>query len=80
MAIADGSSTLVLDFVGNVCQLGNNNMQLVFTGSYVSDSASTGTFANVDGIGTMTINTPSGLHGSGTTMKASFVGQLKYGN
>jgi hypothetical protein len=80
MAIADGSSTLVLDMVGDVCQLGSSNMQLVFNGTYVTDSASTGAFANADGIGTMTINTPSGLHSSGTTMKASLVGQLKYGN
>lgn len=80
MAIADASSTLVLDTVGEVCRLGSNNTQLVFSGSYVTDSASTGAFADADGIGTMTVNTPSGLQGSATTLKASLVGQLKYGN
>jgi hypothetical protein len=80
MAVADATSTLVLDIVGQACQMGSSNAQLVFTGSYVTDSASSGTFANADGIGTISINTPSGLHGTGTTMKASLEGQLKYGN
>ncbi len=81
MAITvDASSTLVLDLVGQACQLGNNTAQLVFTGSYVTDAASTGTVANADGIGSVRINTPSGLPGSGTTMKASLEGQLIYGN
>jgi hypothetical protein len=35
MAIADGSSILVLDIVGQACQAGSNTAQLVFTGSYV---------------------------------------------
>jgi hypothetical protein len=60
--------------------MGSNAEQLVFTGSYVTDSASNGTFADADGIGTMSINTPSGLQGTGTTMKASLEGQLKYGD
>ena len=81
MAIAvDPSSILVLDIVGQACQVGNNTNQLVFTGSYVTDAASTGTVANADGIGTVSINTPSGLPGTGTNMKASLVGQLLYGN
>jgi hypothetical protein len=81
MAIAiDASSTLVLDIVGQACQVGSNTAQLVFTGSYVSDAASTGTVANADGIGTLNINNPSGLAGSHTWMKASLVGQLLYGN
>ena len=78
MAIANGPSLLVLDLVGRVCQAGSNTAQMIFTGSYVTDSASSGTFTNADGIGTITINTPSGLHGTGTTMKASLRGQLKY--
>jgi hypothetical protein len=88
MAIAvDASSTLVLDIVGQACQVGSNTTQLVFTGSYVADAASTGTVANADGIGSVNINNPSGLSGAGTNtpaaapwMKASLVGQLIYGN
>lgn len=79
MAVANATSTLVLDIVGQACRMGDSNAQLVFTGSYVTDSASTGTFAIADGIGRISINTPSGLHGTGTTMKASLEGQLKYG-
>jgi len=81
MAITvDASSTLVLDLVGQACQVGNNTAQLVFTGSYVTDAASTGTVANADGIGSVSVNTPSGLPGSGTNMKISLEGQLIYGN
>lgn len=84
MSIAvDASSTLVLDIVGQACQVGRNTAQLVFTGSYVTDDASNGTFANADAIGTLNINNPSGLPDMGsryTGMKASLVGQLKYGN
>jgi hypothetical protein len=80
MSIAiDASSTLVLDIVGQACQVGSNTAQLVFTGSYVSDAASTGKVADADGIGTVNIVSPSGLFGTGTNMKASLVGQLKYG-
>jgi len=75
---ADASSTLVLDIVGQACQVGWNPAQLVFTGSYVSDAASTGQFANVDGIGSVSINNPSGLEGTSEDMKASFLGQLLY--
>lgn len=78
MAIAQGASTLVLDFVGQACQVGSSNAQLILTGSYATDSSSTGTFAHADGIGTININTPSGLRGTGTTLKASLHGQLKY--
>ena len=80
MAVANTTSTLVLDIVGQACQMGSSNAQLVLTGSYVTDSASTGAFTAADGIGTISVNTPSGLHGSGTTMKASLQGQLKYGD
>jgi hypothetical protein len=81
MAISiDASSTLVLDIVGQACQVGPGTDQLVFTGSYVSDAASSGTVANADGIGTVNIVNPSGLYGTGTSMKASLVGQLKYGS
>jgi len=81
MSIAiDASSTLVLDIVGQVCQVGSSTAQMIFTGSYVSDAASTGTVANADGIGTVNINNPSGLNGTGTNIKASLVGQLKYGS
>jgi hypothetical protein len=81
----DPSSTLVLDIVGQACQVGSDTTHLVFTGSYVSDAASTGTVADADGIGTVNINNPSGLPGTGTNnadlswLKASLVGQLKYG-
>ena len=81
IAIAvDQSSILLLDIVGQACQVGNNTNQLLFSGSYVTDTASSGTFANADGIGTVSINTPSGLPGTGTNMKASLQGQLLYGN
>jgi hypothetical protein len=81
MAITvDASSTLVLDLVGQACQVGDSTAQLVFTGTYVSDAASTGTVANADGIGSVSISTPSGLPGSGTNMKISLQGQLIYGN
>jgi hypothetical protein len=76
----DASSTLVLDIVGQFCQVGPSSAQLVFIGSYASDAASTGKVADADGIGTVNIWTPSGLPGTGTNMKASLVGQLKYGN
>ena len=75
---ADASSTLILDIVGQACQVGPGPKQLVFTGSYVSDAASTGQFANIDGIGSVSINNPSGLEATSTDMKASFAGQLKY--
>ena len=85
MVIGNGSSLLVLDMVGKVCEVSYsqyggtvNKTQMIFTGSYVTDVASNGTFTNADGIGTLTINTPSGLPGSGTTLKASLQGQLKY--
>lgn len=81
MSIAiDASSTLVLDIVGQACQVGPSEAQMVFTGSYVSDAASTGKVADADGIGTVSIVNPSGLNGTGTNMKISLVGQLKYGN
>ena len=75
---ADASSTLVLDIVGQACQVGQTAKQLVLTGSYVSDAASTGQFANVDGIGSVSINNPSGLEGTSNEMKASFSGHLLY--
>jgi len=81
MSIAiDAISTLVLDIVGQACQVGPSEAQMVFTGSYVSDAASTGKVADADGIGTVNIVTPSGLSGTGTNMKISLVGQLKYGS
>jgi hypothetical protein len=81
MSIAiDASSTLVLDMVGQACQVGPSTAQLVFTGSYVSDAASTGKVADADGIGAVNIVNPSGLFGTGTNMKISLVGQLKYGS
>ena len=73
-------SNLVLDMVGQACQVGNSSVQLMFTGSYVIDSSSSGTVANTDAIGGVNINSPLGLPGTGTTMKASLVGQLSYGN
>ena len=76
----DASSNLVLDVVGQLCQVGSNTAQMVFTGSYVTDAASSGTVANADGIGTVNINNPSGLFGTGSNIKASLIGQLKYGN
>jgi len=75
---ADAYSTLVLDIVGQACQVGKSGKQLVFTGSYVSDAASTGQFANVDGIGSVSINNPSGLEATSKDMKASFSGHLLY--
>jgi len=75
---ADAYSTLVLDIVGQACPVGQGAKQLVFTGSYVSDAASTGQFADVDGIGSVTINNPSGVEATSTNMKVSFTGQLKY--
>jgi hypothetical protein len=81
MSIAiDASSTLVLDIVGQACQVGPSEAQMVFTGSYVSDAASTGKVADADGIGAVNIVNPSGLNGTGTNMKISLVGQLKYGS
>ncbi len=74
----DASSTLALDIVGQACQMGLSSDQLVFTGAYVSDAASTGQFANVDGIGSVSISNPSGLESTSQNMKASFFGQLKY--
>ena len=89
MAIAvDASSSLVLDIVGMACQVSDSTTRLVFTGTYVTDAASTGTVANADGIGSVSINTPSGLSGmptptsttDTTLLKASLLGQLIYGN
>lgn len=77
MTITDASSVLVLDILGQACQPGSDPAQLLLTGSYVSDAASTGEFANVDGVGTININNPSGLPGTASGMKASFLGQLK---
>ena len=80
IAIENTSSVLVLDIVGQVCQMGTSTAQLLFTGSYVTDSASSGSFANADGVGSVSINTPSGLHGTASGMKMSLQGQLKYGD
>jgi len=80
MQISDGSSILVLDIVGQACQVGHNTTQLVFTGSYVSDTASNGEFANPDAIGTVNISDPSGLAGTGGSIKMSLAGQLLYGS
>ena len=88
MSIAvDASSTLVLDIVGQACQVGSDTTRVVFTGSYVTDVASTGTVAKADAIGSVNINNPSGLSGGAyppaadtTWMKASLTGQLLYGN
>jgi hypothetical protein len=74
---ADASDTLVLDIVGQACQVGASP-NLILTGSYFSDTASTGQFAETDGIGSVNINNPSGLEGAWKNMKASFLGQLKY--
>jgi hypothetical protein len=74
----DASSNLVLDIVGQLCQVGSNTAQMVFTGSYVTDAASSGTAANADGIGTVNINNPSGVSGTGSNIKASLLGQLLY--
>jgi hypothetical protein len=82
------SSVLALDIVGQACQVGSSPARLVFTGSYATDSGSTGTVANADGIGSININNPSGLSAAGTYTsaadttwtKASLVGQLRYGN
>jgi len=76
----DSSSSLVLGIVGQACHLGISSDQLLLTGSYVTDSASSGKFANPDGVGSVSINTPSGLPGTGSNMKASLTGQLLYGN
>jgi hypothetical protein len=80
MIAIDASSTLVLDIVGQACQVGNTSAHLLFSGSYVTDAASSGTVSNADGIGSVNINIPSGLPGSGTNMKASLLGQLIYGS
>jgi len=80
------SSVLALDIVGQACQVGSSTARLVFTGSYATDAASTGTVANADGIGSININNPSGLSAAGTYTsaadptwtKASLVGQLLY--
>jgi hypothetical protein len=82
------SSVLALDIVGQACQVGSSAARLVFTGTYATDAASTGTFANADGIGSININNPSGLSAAEsytpaadtTWTKASLVGQLHYGN
>jgi hypothetical protein len=76
----DASSTLVLDIVGQACQVGSSSAQLLFTGSYASDTASSGKVANADGIGSVNMVTPSGLPGTATNMKISLIGQLIYGN
>lgn len=83
----DASSVLVLDIVGQACQVSSDTSRLVFTGSYVTDSSSTGTVADADGIGTLSINNPSGITSTETNkpaadstwLKASLLGQLKYG-
>ena len=82
------SSVLALDIVGQACQVGSSTARLVFTGSYVTDEGSTGAVVNADGTGSININNPSGLSAAGTYtsavdttwMKASLIGQLKYGD
>jgi hypothetical protein len=53
------------------CQLGSKEYtaEMVFTGSYVSDAASSGEFLNTDGIGSVNINNPSGLAGTVTNIR-----------
>ena len=75
--MAAPSSVLLLDIVGQACQVGPSRAQVIFTGSYVTDAWSSGEFANADGIGSVNINNPSGLPGTASDMKASLVGQLK---
>ena len=86
MTIAvNGSSNLVLDIMGQACQVGSDTARLVFTGSYVTDTASSGTVANADGIDSINMNSPSGLPGTSTSntdlnwLKVSLTGQLMYG-
>ena len=77
---ANASSILVLDIVGQACEVGGDTVQIVFTGSYVTDATSSGEFADPDGIGSLNINSPSGLEGGGSNMRASLIGQLLYGD
>jgi hypothetical protein len=72
------ASQLVLDVVGQGCQLGRSTLLLVVTGSYVTDTSS-GEFSGADGIGSLNINNPTGLPGTAQNEKASLVGQLEYG-
>ena len=74
----NSSTTLVLDFQGQACQLGSRNY-LVFDGFYVADSASTGMAGQtLDAIGSMQMETPSGLSGGETGLKLSLRGQLLF--
>ena len=78
LTITVGPSTLNLGIAGQVCQRGDSSSQVVFTGSYFTAAGSTGEFEDADGVGTVNINNPSGLPGSGKNAKGSFAGQLKY--
>jgi hypothetical protein len=72
------SSTLVLDFQGQACQLGSRN-GLVFDGHYVADNASTGAATQqLDAIGAIQMETPSGLSGGWTGLKVALEGQLLF--
>lgn len=71
------TGTVVLDFQGQACQLGNSETRaLLFSGGYIGDRSSTGMFANAEAIGTFNIENPSGLADSLTRVKVSFSGQL----
>ena len=78
LAVTVGPSTLNLGIAGQVCQRGDASSQVVLTGSYFTVAGSTGEFEDADGVGTVNINNPSGLPGSGKNAKASLAGQLKY--
>ena len=78
-AEVDLSSTLVLDFQGQACEMTAAPGEVIVDGYYIGDPASTGTVADLDAVGSIQIESPNGLKGGVTKLKASLRGQLLFG-
>ena len=77
-ATVDASSTLVLDFQGQACEMATAQGEVIVDGHYIGDPASTGEVANPDAVGSIDIESPSGLESTATALKASLTGQLLF--
>jgi hypothetical protein len=73
------SDQLVLDFQGRACGIGGTS-QLLFTGTYLGSTQSTGMFANAPALGTLNIQNASGLPDSVKLIWISLSGQFLLNN
>jgi hypothetical protein len=76
LVILDASDQLVLDFQGRACGIGDGTSQLLFAGTYLGSTQSTGVFANAPALGTLNIQNASGLPDSVKLIWVSLSGQF----